>query len=78
MAQKRINNYGDFINSPDNNSARYAVTVKGVYRGFELAVNTDNNVEIQPGYGCQHNGVVWMEDGVRVLIFSASRQSPAA
>ena len=62
MSQKRINNYGDFVNSLDPNEARMATLPKGRYVGFELGVNTDGNVTMAPGYGVQHNGIVWSED----------------
>ncbi len=72
MSQKRINNYGDFINSPDSNAARYATTPKGVYRGFELGVDSAFNLTIAPGSGCQHNGIVWQEDAELTLVFTAT------
>jgi len=69
MAQSRFDNYGDFISSPNANEARYAITPKGVYRGFEFSVSISGDLVIAPGYGCQHNGIVWMEDDDRTLAF---------
>lgn len=78
MSQKRINNYGDFVNSLDPNEARMATLPKGRYVGFDLGVNTDGNITLGTGYGMQHNGIVWHEDSVLVLSAPASIPSGTA
>jgi hypothetical protein len=38
-----------------------------VYRGLGLGVDASNNLTIAAGNGCQHNGIVWIEDDTVTL-----------
>jgi len=71
MAQTRYYNYGATLDDLTENLTQYALHPKGVYRGFELSVNTDFNLVMGAGFGLQHDGVVWQEDDERTIVFTA-------
>lgn len=68
--QNRIFNYGAPVDSTQVVLAQYATTAKGVYRGFDLSIDASADLTIAAGYGVQHNGVVWAEDGLTTLAFT--------
>ncbi len=69
MSQQRFYDFGDPVNSVDDNSIRRFLEVPGVYGGFDLGVDTFGDVTIAAGYGLMPDGVVWQEDAVRTLDF---------
>jgi len=71
MAQLRYYNYGATQDDLSENTIHYGLHPKGVYRGFDLSVNTDNNLVMGEGYGLQHNGVMWREDTETTFSFTA-------
>ena len=50
MPQTRIDNYGQTATSRWENLSLYATQRKGVYRGFDLALDLSGNLIINPGY----------------------------
>ncbi len=71
MPQQRFYDYSKPATSSYENAIHYALNSKGVYRGMELSVDaTFNNLEIAPGYGLQHDGIIWTESAEFTLQFS--------
>lgn len=66
MPQTRIGNFGETAVSWLENAERKFILPKGVYEGFSLGVTTAFDLEIAPGEGVQHNGVVWFEGLERI------------
>lgn len=62
MGQIRYYDFGAPQDNETENTVRYALNQKGVYRGFDLSVDTDGNLVVGTGYALQHNGVAWQED----------------
>lgn len=71
MAQQRVFDYGDPLNSPDDNETRQYLETAGVYSGFTFSVDASFDLEIAPGAGLQPNGILWTEDTAVGLTFSA-------
>lgn len=61
MPQNRFYNYDSTATSGSENTINRVLSVKGVYEGLDLTVTPDNVLTVSPGYGLQHNGVVWHE-----------------
>lgn len=74
MPQKRFYNYDSTADSGSENTINYALHSKGVYQGLDLIINssTPPALTISPGYGLQHNGVLWREDTEVVIPFAAT------
>ncbi len=71
MTQQRVFDYGDPVNSPDDNETRQYLLQTGVYSGFTFSVDAGFDLEIAPGAGLQPNGVMWTEDAAVGISFSA-------
>jgi hypothetical protein len=70
MAQQRLYDFGDPVNSPDDNLTREYLLVPGVYEGFGLSVDTLGDISIAAGTGLQPDGVMWREDFPITVAFS--------
>lgn len=70
MPQKRFYNYDSNADSVSENMISYGLHPKGVYRGLDLVITTDNKLTVATGYGLQHNGVMWVEDTAVELGFT--------
>jgi hypothetical protein len=71
MAQLRYYNYGGALDNESEKVVQYALNAKGVYRGFSLSVDTNNNLVLGDGYGLQYDGVVWTENASITFVFTA-------
>lgn len=71
MPQQRFYDYSKPATSTSENAIHYAIGSKGVYRGMDLGVDaTFNNLSVAPGYGLQHDGIIWNESTELTLEFS--------
>lgn len=69
MTQFRYYNYGSPLDNGTEKITQYALNAKGVYRGFDLSVNTHTNLVLGSGYGLQYDGVIWHEDNDTAFTF---------
>ena len=67
MPQKRTYDYGDLVNSQDDNKIREYLLPAGVYSGFYLGVDAAADLTLAPGAGLLPDGIVWQEDTLFVL-----------
>ena len=62
MSQKRTYDYGDLVNSQDDNEIRQYLLPAGVYSGFALGVDASADLTVGPGVGLLPDGIAWQED----------------
>ena len=67
MPQKRSYNYGDLVNSQDDNETRQYLLAPGVYSGFELGIDASADPTLDVGVGLLPDGIMWEEDTLFVV-----------
>ena len=71
MAQERYYNYGGTASNTAENLIHAALNTKGVYRGMDLSVDSNNNLLVAVGTGLLPDGILWRETVEFSIVFSA-------